>query len=203
MRKIPFLPLTLVLIALVVATFLLLPRSDGPFLLEPIVDAPQSAMPVAEDAPQGPDDAPAAAPMGDVDEALNAAPAPEASVMPAAPTPVTSEDRDRLGEDRWVLTWLGDEAVPKGDRAPNIVFDMQALHASGYGGCNRYSGPFDIDDDMLSFGPAVATQMACDQLRLEMAYFEKMNDVSHWHIDNGTLVLKDKAGADVARFIKP
>lgn len=203
MRKFPVLPVTLILILLAVAAFVLFPRTGGQFMAESAVDAPQSAMPVPEDAPEVEGEAAIPAPMGNVDEALSAAPTPDASIMPTAPEPVTQQDRHRLGEDRWVLSWLGEEVVPKGDRAPNIVFEMEEGRANGYAGCNRYSSPFDLDDDSLSFGLIVATQMACDQLALEVAYLQKLESVVGWRLDDGVLSLTDGTGADVVRFVRP
>lgn len=199
MRKFPLLPLMLVLGALVIAAFILLPRPASQFMPGSVIDAPQSAMPIPEDVPDGADDVPPPALMGDVDEALNAAPSPDASLMPGAPSPVLHP----LSEDRWVLSWLNNEAIPDSDRAPNIAFEVEAARVVGYAGCNRYSGAIDLEGDALSFGPVMATKMACDQLALESTYLSALDTVASWRITGNVLTFKDGQGADVARFAKP
>jgi heat shock protein HslJ len=194
---------TILLIILIVLAFFVLPPSGEDNALPSIADVPQSAMPVAEDAPEAEQAAP---PMGDVEEALNAAPSRDASVMPDAPpadTPVTSEMAAQLGANRWMLAWLKGEDVTGGDRAPNIVFDVEQGRVSGYGGCNRYSGSADIGSGSIAFGPMVATQMGCDQLTLEGDYLGALESAAHWRITNGTLILSDAQDKDIARYTQP
>lgn len=210
MRKFPVLPATAALIALAVIAFILLPSSGSrEAVLEPIASAPQSAMPVLEDAPEAGHES-AQPVMGDVEEALNAAPAPDASVMPAvppsAPVATTQGEGDfmaALGEDRWVLIWLENQAVPEGERAPNIVFNMDEGSVSGYAGCNRYTGSFTAEDKTVSFGPIAATRMACDQLGLEGAYIAMLGRVAGWALTEDIMSLRDDEGVTIARFKRP
>lgn len=199
MGKILVVPVTVLLIGLAVATFLLLPHSERGGFIDPVVEAPQSAMPVPADAPE---EIVSEAPMGNADESLSAAPASNGSVMPKAITKKEGE-ADAFGGERWVLIWLGDEAVPEGDRAPNIVFEQDAGRVNGYAGCNRYSGTFTIDDKVLSFGPLMSTRMACDQLALEGVYMRALKEAVQWRFSNGVLSFRDKKGAEIARFKRP
>lgn len=44
----------------------------------------------------------------------------------------------------------------------NAVFTAD-LQASGFAGCNDYSGPYKLDGSSLTVGPLVSTKKACDQ----------------------------------------
>jgi heat shock protein HslJ len=52
--------------------------------------------------------------------------------------------------------------------------------AEGFAGCNRFAGPYALTSGRLSFGPLVATQMACgpDADRLEQAYLDALSHAS-------------------------
>jgi heat shock protein HslJ len=61
---------------------------------------------------------------------------------------------------------------------PTLVFSTatgQRL-ASGFAGCNRFAGPYALKNGKLSFGPLVATRMACPGARgeLEHAYLDAL-----------------------------
>jgi heat shock protein HslJ len=49
-------------------------------------------------------------------------------------------------------------------------------HASGFSGCNRYTGTYMLQDGKLGFGPLASTRMACAGARgeLEGAYLDAL-----------------------------
>lgn len=68
---------------------------------------------------------------------------------------------------------------------------------SGTGGCNRYSGSFELAGDTLGFGPMAVTQMACPQAigNQEQKFFEAIASPLRASIDEtGALVLTGKSG---------
>lgn len=42
-----------------------------------------------------------------------------------------------------------------------VTVEFTADRASGNGGCNRYSGPYTLQDGVLTLGPVVATKRGC------------------------------------------
>jgi heat shock protein HslJ len=59
-------------------------------------------------------------------------------------------------------------SAPADSAAPNpqaITLDLSAAtgqrRASGFSGCNRYSGTYTLKNGLLSFGPLASTRMAC------------------------------------------
>lgn len=52
----------------------------------------------------------------------------------------------------------GPLALPE---ATAVTVEFTADRASGNGGCNRYSGPYTLQDGVLTLGPVVATKRGC------------------------------------------
>lgn len=67
---------------------------------------------------------------------------------------------------------------------------------SGTGGCNRYSGTYELSGDILSIGPLAVTQMACPEAisNQERAFFEVIASPLRVAFDaTGAMVLSDDA----------
>jgi heat shock protein HslJ len=52
--------------------------------------------------------------------------------------------------------------------------------ASGFDGCNRFAGSYDLKNGVLSFGPLIATRMACTGARnaLEQAFLDALAHIA-------------------------
>jgi heat shock protein HslJ len=95
---------------------------------------------------------------------------PDASAPPADPyNPAATQ---LLDDTQWTLTSWTDasgqpRAVPHADEngAKPLTLDFSTANgrrqASGFSGCNRFSGAYDLKDGKLSFGPLAGTRMAC------------------------------------------
>ena len=102
----------------------------------------------------------------------------------------------------WELVALGSQADPvgMGGRRITLRLDAQASRAAGFGGCNRYSGGFEIAGATLKFGAMAATKMACAQgMDVEDRYLPALGSVQAWKLAGGELVL-EAAGVPVLRF---
>lgn len=125
---------------------------------------------------------------GDKDAPSDTSVAP--AVTPAsAPMPIT--DRD------WTLTSVGERMNPmgQGDRAPTLRLDSGESRASGFAGCNRFSGPYTLSGDSLSFGALVATKMACAQGNdVETAYLAALGTVRSFSVSDSVLTLRSADG---------
>jgi heat shock protein HslJ len=122
-----------------------------------------------------------------------AVPPPTATVS-ASPPVIT--DRD------WALASLGERTNPMGagNRAPTLRLDAAAGRASGFAGCNRFTGPFTLAGDSLRFGPLVSTKMACaDGNEVETAYLAALGQAQTWTATDSTLTLH-LGGAAIAGF---
>ena len=96
---------------------------------------------------------------------------PTHSDSAAPPTdPYNPAATQLLDDTQWELTrWAdangGARAIPHGDNGQPITLDLSTesgkRRVSGYSGCNRYTGAYDLKDGKLTFGPLAGTRMAC------------------------------------------
>lgn len=68
------------------------------------------------------------------------------------------------------------------ERAPTLVLSTATgqRQASGFAGCNRFTGPYALKSGKLSFGPLATTRMACPGSRgeLEHAYLDALAHIA-------------------------
>jgi heat shock protein HslJ len=75
-------------------------------------------------------------------------------------------------------------AAPSQDARP-ITLDLSTAsgqrRASGFSGCNRYTGSYMLKDGLLSFGPLAGTRMACAGAggEIEGAYLDALTHIAH------------------------
>lgn len=127
------------------------------------------------------------------------------AVMAAGCTPPATEGAPdgSTGEltRSWQLERLHGEVLTPPDRKE--VTATLALspdgEASGDGGCNRFSVPYEHRNGDLSFGTITATKMACpDVMDIERGFFEALNETRRYRLEDGRLELLDGGGATLA-----
>lgn len=114
-----------------------------------------------------------------------------ASATPAAPP----SSGDLVGVT-WLLEDLAGEAPVDGSPVTVHFADDGALFGSG--GCNRFSGTYEIDGGTLTVGDALpSTMMACadDVMALESAFFTALTSARGFAVEDETLTLNDESGA--------
>jgi heat shock protein HslJ len=102
---------------------------------------------------------------------------------------------------RWLVEDIGGHGVI--DYAQTTVIFDGDDRVSGSTGCNQYSGPVNIKDDHLAFGPMASTKMACpesvmdQEVRFQMAMghvrsfmFEHEGAILFFLDDTGTKILR-------------
>ena len=93
----------------------------------------------------------------------------------------------------WRVSELsGHMVAPSVDRQqPFIIFDAEKKQASGYAGCNRFFGGYELEGVALKFGPIGATKRACPDLEegVETELFKVLDATRGWRIVDGTLEL--------------
>lgn len=116
-------------------------------------------------------------------------PAATAATPTPAPSSITNRD--------WSLTSVGELMNPmgQGNRAPTLRLDSGESRASGFAGCNRFSGPYTLSGDSLSFGALVSTKMACAQGNdVETAYLAALGTVRSFSVSDSVLTLRSADG---------
>jgi heat shock protein HslJ len=83
-------------------------------------------------------------------------------------------------------------------------YDPETGQVSGTTGCNQYFGEVQVNNEAktISFGPLVTTKMACrgDLNQQEIDFLTIMNEVTHFAVDAGRLVLFTE-GAETIEFL--
>lgn len=100
----------------------------------------------------------------------------------------------------WRVAEAGGTVLPEGLEA-RLRFEGRGL--SGHGGCNSFSGSFELTGEALAFGPIAATMKACDGARMaaERAVFAALGATRGFDIaPDGALILTGDAGP-VARLL--
>jgi len=103
----------------------------------------------------------------------------------------------------WKLISLKGEVLPaaEGRQAPYLMLDAKEHRLSGFSGCNRMIGGYQLDGDHLTFGPVAGTMMACTTgMDVEQRFKAALSHVNRWKIDGQGLDLLDSDGAVVAHF---
>lgn len=114
----------------------------------------------------------------------------------------TSTSPSGVTDREWVLVQLGDNPSPQGNGGKPVTLTLASAErrASGNAGCNGYSGPFTLSGNQLTFGPAVSTEMACDQgMDVETAFLAMLNEVRTYAATDSSLALEGTSGS-LARF---
>jgi heat shock protein HslJ len=119
-----------------------------------------------------------------------------------SPVPATPAAAD-LTAHNWILVALGERANPlgAGDKAPDLTFSSAESRASGFAGCNRFSGSYAVTGDSLHFGPLMSTKMACPgQDQVEVGYLAALGAAVTYTLADSSLILHGAGGTKLAEF---
>ncbi len=113
---------------------------------------------------------------------------PDSAAPPTDPyNPATTQ---LLDDTQWQLTRWTDASgqprtVPGADQgAQPLTLDLSTesgrRRVSGFAGCNRFNGTYDLKDGKISFGPLAVTRMACTTSAgaLEQPYLDALAHVA-------------------------
>jgi len=104
----------------------------------------------------------------------------------------------------WRLVSIGGTAAGTGaDGQPaTLRFDETSGRASGYAGCNQFSGSYTLSGTSVSFGPLAMTRMACAQGgERESRYTMALEQATEWKVTSKGLDLR-KGSTLLAKFTK-
>lgn len=105
-------------------------------------------------------------------------------------------DAPPLEGTEWTLV---DGVDAPDDSVPTLTLGDEG--ASGFGGCNKFNGGYELDGDSITIGPLAATLMACedDKSAAEAAYLPALEAADAWAIEGGELILSTD-GEETLRF---
>ena len=120
----------------------------------------------------------------------------------SASAPMPPAQSTAFTDREWILTALGDRTSPLGNGGKPVTLTLTSAEnrASGNAGCNRYTGPYTMAGNQLTFGPAISTKMACAEgMDVETAFLAMLSQVTSYQATDSSLVLMG-AGGELARF---
>jgi len=104
----------------------------------------------------------------------------------------------------WQLVSIGGTPAGIGGngQAATLLLDETSGRASGYAGCNTFSGSYLLSGESLTFGPLAMTRMACGKGgELESRYTMALEQITEWKMTSKGLELR-KGSTLLAKFTK-
>jgi heat shock protein HslJ len=101
---------------------------------------------------------------------------------------------------QWALVSGIDLETEDAASAPSATFDSGGV--AGRAICNSYASTYTVDGSSLDVQPVALTRMACPPPgdALEDAFFDALEGVRSWAIEDDELVLMDGDGDELLRF---
>lgn len=124
-----------------------------------------------------------------------------AACHPATPgaAPGSTSSPSLTGRE-WRLVELGGRPAGAGAQDRAATLRLEDGRASGFAGCNRFSGGYETDGSRLTFSPLAATRMACEQgMQLERDYLAALEATRTFRLTPQGLELLGESGV-LARF---
>jgi heat shock protein HslJ len=89
-----------------------------------------------------------------------------------------------LENTHWKLTSLdGTPLTPDNWQEPYLVLSSESRQVAGSGGCNRFTGAYELNGDVLTFRQVAITMMACLKgMTTEQAFMKTLAEVKTWKI---------------------
>jgi heat shock protein HslJ len=109
-------------------------------------------------------------------------------------------DITSLEGPQWALVSGIDLETEDAASAPSATFDAGGV--SGRAICNSYASSYTVEGSSMEVQPVALTRIACPPPgnALEDAFFDALEGVGSWAIEDDELVLMDADGDEVLRF---
>lgn len=108
-------------------------------------------------------------------------------------------------EKYWKLTEVNGKNIsdyPGLNKEPHLIFTKEGNKINGNGSCNAFFGNYEIKAGYrISFSKIGATEMACENMEVEMQLFQALNAADNYYLNGDTLVLNKGKMAPLARFV--
>ena len=130
------------------------------------------------------------------------APSPESPTESEGPEPEQAQEQAELVGTNWRLVRLNQVPIPLQEIPPFVRLDLdeEKRTVTGFSGCNRFFGSYELEGSSLRFGHVGATRMACpDSIIEEQRFLTALTQTTSYQIRGNTLELLED-GKVVATF---
>jgi|APCry1669189034_1035192.scaffolds.fasta_scaffold00946_9 putative lipoprotein len=103
----------------------------------------------------------------------------------------------------WKLKTLGEAAITfeGGGREPSLTLHPAGHRATGSGGCNTFTGSYNLKPPALTFASTLSTRRACvNGMETESAYYAALELVRTFSVSGDVLTLSGDKGKTLATF---
>ena len=110
---------------------------------------------------------------------------------------------ERIENVAWRIAEIDGRPVQAPDAPLSLMLWTMDGRVAGFGGINRFSGPYELRGRDLSFGPAIMTRMAGppELMDQEMALAQALEATAAWRpAGEGAIELLDDGGAVLMRL---
>jgi heat shock protein HslJ len=116
-------------------------------------------------------------------------------------TNATQMNPTTLENVQWTLLQLDGEAVKSNARgAPTLSLASKDRRLSGFAGCNRMIGGYELDGEAVKFTGMATTRMACIDVTPEEPLLRALAATTRWRVTGNTLELFDASGTVRTRW---
>ena len=125
--------------------------------------------------------------------------AAQVGAPPAAGPP---SDSPGLTGTAWKLVELfGKPVAAVGEESPHLILKEAERRVEGFGGCNRFSGSYELQEGgRIKFAGVAATMRACPDMEVEAELFRALGMADGYAVGEGRLSLHKARTAPLARF---
>ncbi len=107
-------------------------------------------------------------------------------------------------EKYWKLTELNGKPVtagPEVKKEPHILFRLKGSRVTGNGGCNSFSGTYELkNNNRITLSKLITTLMACPDMDSESMFLKALQMADTYDVRGDTLILNKARMASLARF---
>ncbi|HZF25716.1 MAG TPA: META domain-containing protein [Steroidobacteraceae bacterium] len=102
---------------------------------------------------------------------------------------------------QWTLVQLDGKAIEPSSRgAPTLMLSSKDMRLSGFAGCNRMLGGYELNGETLKFNAMATTRMACIDVTPEEPLLLALGATARWKVVGNTLELFDASGNTRTRW---
>ena len=120
---------------------------------------------------------------------------------PPRAAPAQHPSTTTLEDVQWTLVELDGEALKALSRGPpTLTLASKDKRMSGFAGCNRMMGGYELDGNALKFSAMATTRIACIDVTPEEPLLRALQATASWKVTTNTLELFDATGTVRSRW---
>lgn len=111
------------------------------------------------------------------------------SIAACASTKNNKAAKELTGQ-KWELSAIGTTGFSE-EKVPTLYFTDSNKSVGGYSGCNSFGAKYTINQEKLTIGDVIATQMSClNHMNTEEKVYQGLQKTDNFKIVNGLLQLR-------------